>query len=115
FGALKAEDLHAVKASLAALDLLSRIEALGDPKIRVRIGVHSGLVVAGPRQLDYTRSYEFDGPPLIVAERLQALAAPSQALASETCQTLAAGYVQFGTGEMRALKGFPQPVRVHPV
>jgi len=50
-----------------------------------------------------------------VAERLQALAAPSQALASETCQMLAVGYVQFGTGEMRGLKGFPQPVRVHPV
>ncbi|WP_426418976.1 ATP-binding protein [Bradyrhizobium genosp. A] len=115
FGAPKAEDLHAVKACLAALDLLSRIEALGDPEIRVRIGVHSGLVVAGPRQLDYTRSYDFDGPPLIVAERLQALAAPNQALASEACQMLAAGYVQFETGETRVLKGFPQPVRVHPV
>ena len=115
FGAPKAADLHAVMACLAALDLLSRIEALGDPEIRVRIGVHSGLVIAGPRQLDYTRSYDFDGPPLIMAERLQAIAAPSQALASETCRTLAAGYVRFGTGQTHMLKGFPQPVMVHPI
>jgi class 3 adenylate cyclase/tetratricopeptide (TPR) repeat protein len=115
FGAPKADDLHAVMACLAALDLLSRIEALGDPGIRVRIGVHSGLVVAGPRQLDYTRSYDFDGPPLIMAERLQAISAPNQALASETCRMLAGDYVQFGIGETRALKGFSQPVTVHPI
>ncbi|WP_439394983.1 ATP-binding protein [Bradyrhizobium sp. PMVTL-01] len=115
FGAPIADDLHAVMACLAALDLLSRIEALGDPGIRVRVGVHSGLVVAGPRQLDYTRSYDFDGPPLIMAERLQAAAAPNQALASEICRTLAAGYVQFGIGQTHVLKGFPQPVTVHPI
>lgn len=89
FGAPIANDMHAVMACLAALDLLRRIEALADGSIRVRVGVHSGLVVAGPRKLDYTQMYDFDGPPLIMAERLQAVAEPGQALASEACWMLA--------------------------
>ena len=115
FGAPVANDLHAVMACFAALELLRLIEALGDDSIRVRIGVHSGLVVAGPRQLDYTQTYDFDGPPLIMAERLQAVAQPDQALASEACRGLAKGYIHFGTGETHALKGFAHPVTVYPI
>ena len=115
FGAPVANDLHAVMACFAALELLRRIEALGDDSIRVRIGVHSGLVVAGPRQLDYTQTYDFDGPPLIMAERLQAVAEPGQALASEACRGLAEGYIHFGTGEAHALKGFAHPVTVYAI
>ena len=115
FGAPVADDLHAVMACFAALELLRRIEALGDDSVRVRIGVHSGLVVAGPRNLDYTRIYDFDGPPLIMAERLQAIAEPGEALASEDCRVLAEGYIRFGSGETHALKGFARPVIVHPI
>jgi class 3 adenylate cyclase/tetratricopeptide (TPR) repeat protein len=115
FGAPVANDLHAVMACFAALELLRRIEALEDARIRVRIGVHSGLVLAGPRELDYTRMYDFDGPSLIMAERLQAVAEAGQALASEACRVLADGYIQFAAGEMHALKGFADPVIVHPI
>jgi class 3 adenylate cyclase/tetratricopeptide (TPR) repeat protein len=115
FGAPVADDLHAVMACFAALELLRRIEALGDDKVRVRVGVHSGLVVAGPRKLDYTRAYDFDGPPLIMAERLQAIAEPGQALASEDCRVLAEGYIRFGSGETHGLKGFARSVIVYPI
>ncbi|WP_311982480.1 AAA family ATPase [Bradyrhizobium japonicum] len=115
FGAPIADDLHAVMACFAALELLRRIDALGDENVRVRIGVHSGQVVAGPRKLDYTRTYDFDGPPLILAERLQAIADPGQALASRDCRALAEGYIRFGVGQAHALKGFARPVIVHPI
>ncbi|QQO14774.1 AAA family ATPase [Bradyrhizobium diazoefficiens] len=115
FGAPVASDLHAVMACVAALDLVRRIEGLKDIGIRVRIGVHSGLVVAGPRQLDYTSMYDFDGPPLIMAERLQAAAQPGQALASESCRSLAEGYIQFGAAQAHTLKGFAEPIMVYPI
>jgi class 3 adenylate cyclase len=115
FGAPVANDLHAIMACVAALDLLQRIEALEDASIRVRIGVHSGLVVAGPRQLDYSRMYDFDGPPLILAERLQAVALPGQALASQSCRALADGYIHFGPAQHHTLKGFASPVAVYPI
>src|SRR5581483_3164030 len=46
FGAPIANDLHAVMACYAALELLGRIETLSDADVRVRVGVHSGLVLA---------------------------------------------------------------------
>lgn len=52
FGAPVANDLHAVMACFAAIELLRRIEALGDENIRVRIGVHSGLVIDLTAQID---------------------------------------------------------------
>ena len=73
FGAPVAEDLHAVMGCLAALDLVRRIEALGDPAFVVRVGVHSGQVVVGARWLDLASTYEFDGPPMIMADRLQSI------------------------------------------
>ena len=115
FGAPASDDLHAVMACFAALDLLHRIETLGDKDFRVRIGVHSGLVIAGPRQLDYTKSYDFEGPSLILAERLQSAAEPGRALVSETCFRLADGYIRFGLEKTLTLKGFAQPVKVYPI
>lgn len=113
FGAPIAEDHHAVMACLAALDLQARIAALNDEQLKVRIGLHTGELVVGPRALDLGSTYEFDGPALILAERLQAAAEPGQVLVSASCHALAEGYVHFGEEKAHTLKGFPRPVTVH--
>lgn len=113
FGAPIANDHHAVMACLAAFDLQERIAALKDEQLKVRIGLHTGELVVGPRALDLGNTYEFDGPALILAERLQAAAEPGQVLVSSSCRALAEGYVRFGDPSERALKGFPRPVPVH--
>jgi class 3 adenylate cyclase/tetratricopeptide (TPR) repeat protein len=115
FGAPLADDLHPVMACHSALEVVKRIRELGDPALHVRIGVHSGLVVAGMSEVDYRRMYNLGGPPLILAERLQAAAAADQVLASEACRRLAEGYIRFGPAELRTLKGFPEPVAVYPI
>jgi class 3 adenylate cyclase/tetratricopeptide (TPR) repeat protein len=115
FGAPVAEDLHAVRGCLAALDLVRRIEALGDPAFVVRVGVHSGQVVVGARRLDFASTYEFDGPPMIMADRLQSIAQANQILASSACRSLAEGYIRFGPTAEHLLKGYPAPVQVHVV
>jgi class 3 adenylate cyclase/tetratricopeptide (TPR) repeat protein len=115
FGAPIAEDLHAVMGCLAALDLVRRIEALNDPAFRVRIGVHSGQVVVGARRLDLANTYELEGPPMIMADRLQSVAQANQILASAACRSLADGYIRFGEARQHHFKGFPAPVTVHVV
>ncbi|WP_354126085.1 AAA family ATPase [Bradyrhizobium sp. RT9b] len=115
FGAPIADDLHAVMGCLAAIDMLQRIEALDDALMKVRVGVHSGQVVAGPRRLDLGSNYELDGLPLIMAERLQSVAEPGQALASATTRTLSDGYIRFGPAVPYSLKGFPAAVPLHVV
>lgn len=113
FGAPIANDHHAVMACLAAFDLRARIAALKDEEIKVRIGLHTGELVVGPRALDLGSTYEFDGPALILAERLQAAAEPGQVLVSSSCHALAEGYVRFGDANALTLKGFRHPVPVH--
>jgi hypothetical protein len=44
FGAPLANDHHAPLACHAAIELVQRVAALADPKIQVRVGLHSGLV-----------------------------------------------------------------------
>ncbi|MCS3929173.1 class 3 adenylate cyclase/tetratricopeptide (TPR) repeat protein [Bradyrhizobium elkanii] len=113
FGAPVSDDLHAVMACLAALDLLRRIEALRDTAAKVRVGVHSGQVLAGSRSLDLSDTYELDGLPLIMAERLQSVAEPGQALSSEATRSLADGYIEFGPAVSYTLKGFPAAIPLH--
>jgi class 3 adenylate cyclase len=113
FGAPIANDHHAVMACLAAFDLQARIAALKDEQLKVRIGLHTGELVVGPRALDLGSTYEFDGPALILAERLQAAAEPGQVLVSSSCRALAEGYVRFGDANALTLRGFPRPVPVH--
>lgn len=113
FGAPIANDHHAVMACMAAFDLQARIALLKDEQIKVRIGLHTGELVVGPRALDLGSTYEFDGPALILADRLQAAAEPGQVLVSSSCQALADGYVSFGDASALTLKGFPRPVVVY--
>ncbi len=113
FGAPVANDHHAVMACLAAFDLQARLAALKDEQLKVRIGLHSGELVVGPRALDFGSTYDVDGPALILAERLQAVAEPGQVLVSSSCRALAEGYVRFGETNALSLKGFSRPVEVH--
>jgi class 3 adenylate cyclase/tetratricopeptide (TPR) repeat protein len=113
FGAPVADDNHAVLVCHAAMDLLQRIDALGDPALRVRVGVHSGYVVASMVRGDLASVYELGGPALILVERLQAAAEPGRAFASEACRVLAEGHIRFDTLPPQPLKGFAHPVPVN--
>jgi class 3 adenylate cyclase len=113
FGAPIADDRHATLACRAAIDLVGRIEALKDMKVRV--GIHSGFVVASILQGDLFSAYNLDGPPLYLVERLQAAADPGQILVSDEVRRLAETSIVFDPAGRRMLKGFPSPVPVHSV
>jgi class 3 adenylate cyclase len=55
FGAPVADDNHAPLACHAAIELVQRVSGLGDPGMQVRVGLHSGFVVA------YMVASEFTG------------------------------------------------------
>jgi class 3 adenylate cyclase len=102
FGAPKANDRHATLACHAAIDLMGRIEALDDAKIRV--GIHAGFVVASILQGDLSNAYNLDGPPLYLVERLQAAAEPGQIRVSDEIRRLAETSVVFETAGRRILR-----------
>ncbi len=115
FGAPVADDNHAVLACHAALDLLRGLDRLGDARLQVRIGLHSGLVVARVTATEFSSVYDLGGPALILVERLQAAAQPGRIYASEACRKLAEGAVDFDSLPPTPLKGFPEPVTMHRV
>jgi adenylate cyclase len=112
FGAPIAHEDHAVRACLAAVDLLSH---LPDDRIAVRLGANSGAVVVGAigdkLRLDYTAV----GHTTNLASRIQQLAPPGALYVSETTRGLAAHHFEFkGLGE-HPLKGVDEPTPVHQV
>ena len=93
FGAPVAQEDHARRAVLAALELRQRLrvpEALrGQPHgVAVRLGLHTGPVVVGPLVHDPQRPYTAVGDTLALATRLQQQAAPDTVLVSAATYAL---------------------------
>ncbi len=106
FGAPYADDNHAVMACHAAVELVRRVKLLNDPALQVRVGVHSGYVVAHVIEADFSSIYEAGGPEVHLVKRLENAAQAGQILVSESCQSLAAGLVTFNALPPRRLEGF---------
>ncbi|KRR27974.1 hypothetical protein CQ14_09130 [Bradyrhizobium lablabi] len=115
FGAPHADDNHAVLACHAALELVRRIKLLNDPELHVRVGVHSGYVVAHVIEADFSSIYEAGGPAVHLVKRFESAANAGQILASESCQSLATGIVAFKALPPKRLEGFPAPVPCYEV
>ncbi len=110
FGAPHADDNHAVMACHAAAELVRRIKLLNDPALQVRVGVHSGYVVAHVIEADFSSIYEAGGPAVHLVKRLESAAQAGQILVSESCQSLSAGLVTFNALPPKRLEGFSAPV-----
>src|ERR1700736_4455104 len=110
FGAPHADDNHALMACYAAVELVNRIKLLDDPALQVRVGVHSGYVVAHVIEADFSSIYEAGGPAVHLVKRLESAAQAGQILVSESCQNLSTGLVTFNALPSRRLEGFSAPV-----
>ena len=115
FGAPVADDNHAPLACHAAIELVRRVDQIGDPELRVRVGLHSGLVVAYVIANEFSKIYEIGGAAQHLAVRLETEAGPGQICASEACQRLSEGPVQFDFIGRKSLRGFSEPVQIYRV
>ncbi|MBR0970079.1 ATP-binding protein [Bradyrhizobium japonicum] len=115
FGAPIADDNHAPLACHAAIELVRRVGSLGDPGLQVRVGLHSGHVVAYMVASEFSKVYEIGGAAQHLAARLESAAEANQIYVSEACQRLADGHVRFEFLGGRALRGFSQPLPVYRV
>lgn len=115
FGAPIADDNHAPLACHAAIELVRRVESLGDPGLQVRVGLHSGLVVTYVVASEFSRVYEIGGAAQHLAARLEAAAEPGQIYASEACLKLSEGHVRFEALGSKTLRGFADPIPVYRV
>lgn len=113
FGAPIADDNHAPLACHAAIELVRRVGSLGDPGLQVRVGLHSGHVVAYMVSNEFSKVYEIGGAAQHLAARLESAAEANQIYVSEACQKLADGHVRFDFLGRKSLRGFSETVPVY--
>ena len=111
---------RAVYAGLAILeglgDLNTRLWARFGAELQVRIGCHTGLVVAGEKEAGSRRDeFVMVGEAPHIAARLQGLAAPGTLVVSDATQALIHGYFETEPLGERTLAGVSRPIPVYRV
>jgi class 3 adenylate cyclase/tetratricopeptide (TPR) repeat protein len=115
--ALEDAPRRAVSAALrvqAALEPLRReVRAQLDADFRLRIGIHTGLVVVGRIGDDLRMDYTAVGDTTNLAARLQQLAHPGSVLLSEATAHLVSGFFELRELGELGVKGRSAPVRAY--
>lgn len=112
FGAPIAHEDHAARACLAACAILEAVEAIGDERLQVRIGIDSGQVLVRPTQNDLAIDYDAVGATAHTANRLETLAEPGSAYVSATTIRLAQGAVEAASLGALTIRGARAPMEV---
>ena len=120
FGYPQAHEDDAIRAVTAGLDLLQRMAAcnerlqkLGQPALRVRVGIHTGMVVVGDMAGDETlERMAVMGKTPNMAARIQSAANPDRVLLSIDTARLLHDRFELRSLGPRRLKGLEQPVEL---
>jgi len=110
FGAPRAQEGHALLACQTALAMQQAVAALPAPT-PIRIGLHSGEVVAGALSSG-SLEQEAQGMVLHVGSRIEQAADPGGILMSAACHDLVVAYCDTQPVGTRLLKGIPTPHEV---
>jgi class 3 adenylate cyclase len=94
FGAPRAQEGHALLACQAALAMQDAMAAQPNPT-RIRIGLHSGEVVAGALGSGASLEQEAQGLTLHIARRIEQAAEPGGILLSAACRDLVGAGTRF--------------------
>ena len=122
FGAPVAHEDDPVRAVRAALTMHQAVAALGqldrdgnELELRLRIGINSGQVIAGVRDVGGHREYSVFGDVVNTAARLQTAAEPGGVLLGEETARQAGSVFDVAAVEPLMLKGKAQPVPAYEV
>jgi predicted ATPase len=120
FGYPSAHEDDAVRAIYAGLAIVRAVKRLGKRvladqggRLRARVGVATGVVVVGDLVgQEGSEAGAVTGETPTLAFRLQGLARPGEAVVADRTRALAGEAFTYEASEERALKGFPEPVRL---
>jgi class 3 adenylate cyclase/predicted ATPase len=123
FGYPRASEDDPQRAVHAGLAILQELTVLNgqfreqhDVALRVRIGLHTGLVVAGPMGGGATREeFGIVGETPNIAARIQAAADPDTVAVSDATLSLITRYFETKTLGRRVLKGVSRDIGMHTV
>jgi class 3 adenylate cyclase/tetratricopeptide (TPR) repeat protein len=111
FGVPVACEDHAVRACLAACDMIDAAQRLNDPNISIRVGMDSGEVVIRPIGSDAS-DYEATGVIAHLANRVEQQATPGSAFLTGRTARLARGHVDVASLGRVPIKGLSEPLEL---
>lgn len=110
---------RAVHAGLGIVEAIRTLNARLEPRhgvrLEVRIGIHTGVVVAGEMGTSDRLEQLAVGETPNIAARVQGLASPDCVVVSEATLRLVAGRFTVQAGGAHAVKGVREPVRIYRV
>lgn len=97
----------AIRASLAAVEAVSKLKTAADTPLAARVGIATGIVVVGDLLGDVNSQRDsVVGEAPSLAARLQALAAPNEIIVAQETHDLARGGFLYHDKGRQKLKGF---------
>jgi class 3 adenylate cyclase/predicted ATPase len=122
FGYPHAYEDAAAEAIRAALSIVDRMQHINERllaqhgvALQIRVGLHTGLVVAGEMGAGRTRESLAVGETPNIAARIQSLAEPGSVVASETTWRLVEGLFTSTALGLQTLKGLSHPISLYKV
>jgi len=112
FGAPIAYEDHAVRACLAAHNMINSITQLGEDNIRIRVGLNSGKVVVRSIGNDLSMEYDAVGSTVHLAHRMEQQAAPQTVYLTAKTVRLAGGFIEVQSHGLINIKGVSLPLEV---
>ena len=108
---------RAVRSGLGIVEAIharnDRLEAQRGVRLAVRVGIHTGMVVAGEMGAGPRREGLAIGRAPNVAARLQSLADPNAVILSASTRHLVAGYFELEPLGTHELKGISEPLEIY--
>lgn len=112
FGVPQAQEGHALLACRAALAMQEAVAALPD-LTRIRVGLHSGEVIAGTLDTGSAVEQEAQGMTVHLASRIEQAAEPGAIHISRDTWSLVEPYCDAPPIGVRSLRGIPEPVEIY--
>lgn len=113
FGAPVPHEDHAVRGCLGALAMQESIGRLADPRLQVRVGLHTGEVIVQVVDNSMYQTYDAAGANVHLANRLEHMAEPGTILISKETYTGARQFVEAESLGTQALRGIATPVSIY--
>lgn len=118
FGAPIAKANDSKNAVLAAVEIMSKVKEINATMqypINIRIGIHTGLVIAGYIGHKKNRQYTVIGHAVNVAKRIQEEGEKNKIYVSESTYNTIKNYFDFKKVNSKPFKGLTNPIQIYEV
>lgn len=112
FGAPQPQEDHAVRACCAGLAMQAAVRDLGAASLPVRVGIHTGEVLARTLSTDFSTVFDVTGVAVHIASRLESVAPNGGIAISATTLRNARQFVLAESLGRHAVRGLSAPLEV---